>query len=225
MAKWPKGAKNSSKIADELGSDYQVLEPFPGSAEDPELTDDLWMATMEEIAYRSGTPNAWRPENIAAARSALEGSSRKGVLQQQQQRRRQEQANQLPKQLDNTGNLREFVERRQTTPTPASALGPTTPPQQERTRSGALRTSVWFVGMSIDQIRKWVDTCAQKGCTKSSKASRIRLLAQHGLQTAHIAKVLNTSYQQVYQTARYTTASEVDVPEEEACTTCRRREH
>jgi hypothetical protein len=67
--------------------------------------------------------------------------------------------------------------------------------------------------------RRWDRCCA------GTKASQIRLMATHGLGVTLMAKVLGTTYQQVYQTARYQETSDVDVPESEACKVCFRHKH
>jgi hypothetical protein len=185
---------------------------------DADTQEDLFLATMEEIAQEAGHTNPWDEEEITRATAALEDSSRAGVLRQQQAARREARtrgATLGP--VDNTQNLRRIVREKEMADTIAAP--------NARVGASSAHTSVRFVGLSIDNIRKWLDTCRSAGCCAGTKASQIRLMATHGLGVTLMAKVLGTTYQQVYQTARYQEASDVDVPESEACKVCFRHKH
>jgi hypothetical protein len=179
---------------------------------DPDTQEDLFLATMEEIAGESGHTNPWDTKEITNAKAVLEGSSRKGVLQQQQDARRA-QRGLAP--VDNTAGLHRIAQERQAKAAMASP--------DARVGASAAHTSVRFVGMSLDSIRMWLDKCRAAGCCAGTKASQIRLMASHGLGVTLMAKVLDTTYQQVYQTARYQAATDVDVSESAACQVCFRR--
>jgi hypothetical protein len=178
---------------------------------DDETSQELFLATMEEIATREGHANPWNDKEIDHAKAALEGSSRSGVLKAQRAERRG------PAPVDNTQVLRRMAKEKEV----AKEAGHS----GARVGASSARTSVRFVGMSIDAMRKWLDQCRAAGCVEKTKASQIRLMAAHGLGVTLMAKVLGTTYQQVYQTARYQDPTAVDVPEADACRVCFRRRH
>jgi hypothetical protein len=196
----------------DLGEDFDAV--------DADVERELFLGVMEEISQERGDArNPWDEEAIDEATTALEASSRKGVMGA----RRTHTTQGAPGPVDNTQRLKEFAAERAvahqmrepSSGEPATSIAPKA--------NAGMSTSVFFVGMSVDAIRVWVDACYKALCIQHTKASRIRLLAAHGLPVAKIASVLGTTYQQVYQTARYQEADAVDLPPEERCPQCMRR--
>jgi hypothetical protein len=206
---------NALRIGAELG-ELDIL--------DPEVEEDLFMATMEAAAQASKRANTWDEEAVDASKAQLEaasGRSAKGKQGKGKQGGRQRTVT-----VDNTEILHQVAAKANERQLQLRSveveeiIEQYVPAVHER-----MATSVYFIGKTIDQLRKWIDECYARGCVQHTKASRIRLLAAHGFPTARIAKVLQTSYQQAYQTARYHKADAIDLAEEEMCPTCRKAKH
>jgi hypothetical protein len=187
---------------------------------DPSVETELFMAICEDVATERNQPNPQDEEYQQRFKAELEAASRQGVMRAQAEERARERNGQMAP-VDNTANLRRMAD----IATQRALASARTPELKAALAEKKMVTSVWFVGMSIDQLRKWVDACYHNHCVTNTKASRIRLMAAHGMSTTLMAKVLQTSYQQVYQTARYQPADSVDLPESQICPVCRRRKH
>jgi hypothetical protein len=186
---------------------------------DPSVETELFMAICEDIATERNQPNPQDEEYQQRFKEELEAASRQGVMQFRAQAKRRRDEGLAP--IDNTENLRRMADNA----TERALAAARTPELKAALAEKKMVTSVWFVGMSVDQLRRWVDDCYRNLCVTNTKASRIRLMAAHGMSTTLISKVLQTSYQQVYQTARYQPADSVDLPESQICPVCRRRKH